>query len=324
MDPDWKGALVPMAKVTALSMDTITKKSNHVMTPCAVSVCITPAAPSPIPIPYPVVANISEGVTDPAMRTKFDGAVVCTVGSCFKACHGNEAGTLKEVVSLNTGGPCFLVMGAPIVFVELGMAGITGSPGFMNKAITVGASGSASGAGGAGGGGGSGSGSSASSSDPSKSSQTSGGAGGGGGGSNTGSSASPDSPGQSSQSSSDTTTQATEPSEETIRRAAEPLQDDGHNQERIDARREVADHYHRNHHREPDTDNWPQGQNVPNGRPSTPGERFGNQIGNDVTQPYHYTGPPNPSLTTTTLPRRNPQTGEEEPGIRHMVPWPRP
>ena len=36
-------------------------------------------------------------------------------------------------IEISTGGPCFLVMGAPIVFVELGMVGITGSPGFMNK-----------------------------------------------------------------------------------------------------------------------------------------------------------------------------------------------
>ena len=30
-------------------------------------------------------------------------------------------------------GPCFLVMGAPTVIIQLGMAGITGSPAFMNK-----------------------------------------------------------------------------------------------------------------------------------------------------------------------------------------------
>ena len=186
-----------MAKVTALCMDTITKKSNHVMTPCAVSVCLTPAAPSPLPIPYPVVANISEGIVDPPMRTKFDGAAIGTVGSCFKKCHGNEAGTLKEVVSLNTAGPCFLVMGAPVVLIELGMAGITGSPGFLNKSITVGAGANASGAGGAGGGGGGGGGSSASgdsSQDPSNQS----GGGGGGGGGNSGATASAPAPGASS------------------------------------------------------------------------------------------------------------------------------
>ncbi len=176
-------------KVTAVCMDCITKKSGHSAVGMAVSVCTTPAAPSPLPIPYPVQGTASEGITDPCMRTKFGGAVVCTVGSCFKACHGNEPGTLKEVVSLNTGGPCFVVMGAPVVFVELGMAGITGSPLFMNKAITVGASGTATGAGGAGGGGGAGSGGSASAGDPSANVGASGGAGGGAGGSSTGASA---------------------------------------------------------------------------------------------------------------------------------------
>ena len=175
-----------MAKVTALCMDTITKKSNHVMTPCAVSVCLTPAAPSPLPIPYPVVANISEGIVDPPMRTKFDGAAIGTVGSCFKKCHGNEAGTLKEVVSLNTAGPCFLVMGAPVVLIELGMAGITGSPGFLNKSITVGAGANASGAGGAGGGGGGGGGSSASGPSGGQAQAPTGGGGGPAGGTNTG------------------------------------------------------------------------------------------------------------------------------------------
>jgi hypothetical protein len=122
-----------MASVTAVHMDVITKASGHVMTPCAVSVCTTPAAPSPLPIPYPVVGNAGEGVKDAPSRTKINGAPIVTVGSCVSACHGNEPGTLKEVVSLNTGGPCFIVLGAPIVICELGMMGITGSPGFSNK-----------------------------------------------------------------------------------------------------------------------------------------------------------------------------------------------
>ena len=119
--------------VTAVMMDCITEASGHTMTPCAVSVCTTPAAPSPLPIPYPVTASAAEGSKDAPSRTKMGGAKIITVGACFTACHGNEPGTLKEVVSLNTGGPAFIVMGAPIVLVELGMVGITGSPGFLNK-----------------------------------------------------------------------------------------------------------------------------------------------------------------------------------------------
>ncbi|XXX72041.1 PAAR-like domain-containing protein [Sorangium sp. So ce134] len=142
-----------MAKVTALGMDTITEKSGRQMTGMAVSVCLTPAAPSPLPIPYPTMGTVAEGIIDPCMRTKIEGAKILTVGGCMKACHGNEPGTLKEVVSLNTAGPCFPWLGAPNVFIELGMAGITGSMGQMNKSITVGAGASASGAGGKGGGG---------------------------------------------------------------------------------------------------------------------------------------------------------------------------
>jgi hypothetical protein len=61
------------------------------------------------------------------------GAKILTVGARFKACYGNEPGTMKEVVSMNTGGPAFVVIGPPIVLVELGMMGITGRPGLLNK-----------------------------------------------------------------------------------------------------------------------------------------------------------------------------------------------
>ena len=121
--------------VTACKMETIHEGSGHSAPGAAPSVCLTPAppAPSPVPIPYPVVANSAEGVKDPPSRTKIKGNKIMTVGSCFKTCHGNEPGTSKEVVSFNTTGPCFLITGAPTVIIELGMAGITGSTGMMNK-----------------------------------------------------------------------------------------------------------------------------------------------------------------------------------------------
>ena len=56
-----------MGDVTALMMDVITEKSGHQVVPMAVSVCTTPAAPSPLPIPYPVLGNSSEGIIDPPM-----------------------------------------------------------------------------------------------------------------------------------------------------------------------------------------------------------------------------------------------------------------
>lgn len=183
-----------MGKVTAVMMDVITEKSGHTIVPNAVSVCTTPAAPSPLPIPYPVIGQIAEGIGDSPMRTKVSGEKCATVGSVAKACHGNEPGTLKEVVSLNTGGPCFIIMGAPIVICELGMMGITGSLCISNKAPTPGAGGTASGAGGGGGGGG-GAGGGGGGPGGGGPQGPAGGGGSGGGGSNSGSSASPASPG---------------------------------------------------------------------------------------------------------------------------------
>ncbi len=183
-----------MGDVTAVMMDVITEKSGHSVTPMAVSVCITPAAPSPLPIPYPVMASSVEGIGDSPMRTKINGAPIATVGSVLKTCHGNEPGTLKEVVSLNTAGPVFLVMGAPVVLCELGMMGITGSMCVSNKAPTPGAGGSASDAGGTGGAGGGGGGGGSAGGDASNTTGPQGGGGSGGGGSTSGASASSASP----------------------------------------------------------------------------------------------------------------------------------
>jgi RHS repeat-associated protein len=147
-----------MADVQALDMDIVTEKSGHSVVGMAVSVCLTPAAPAPLPLPYPLMASASEGITDSPLRTKICGVNCATIGSVLKTCHGNEPGTLKEVVSLNQMGPVAPVTGAFTVLIELGPAAITGSLCDMNKAPTPGAGSNASDAGGAGGGGGGGAG----------------------------------------------------------------------------------------------------------------------------------------------------------------------
>ena len=119
--------------VTACNMDPVHTSSGHQATGMAPSVCTTPASPSPVPDPYPVMGSSAEGVVGAPTRTKISGAKPITVGSCLKTCHGNEAGTMKEVVSMNTSGACFLIAGAPTVLIELGMAGITGSACMMNR-----------------------------------------------------------------------------------------------------------------------------------------------------------------------------------------------
>ena len=142
-----------MADVQALGMDVVTEKSGHSVVGMAVSVCLTPAAPAPLPLPYPLMASPSEGITDSPLRTKICGVNCATIGSVLKTCHGNEPGTLKEVVSLNQMGPVAPVTGAFTVLIELGAAAITGSLCDMNKAPTPGVGSTASDAGGSGGGG---------------------------------------------------------------------------------------------------------------------------------------------------------------------------
>jgi RHS repeat-associated protein len=147
-----------MADVQALDMDVVTEKSGHNVVGMAVSVCLTPAAPAPLPIPYPLTASVAEGITDSPLRTKVSGTNCATIGSVLKTCHGNEPGSLKEVVSLNQMGPVAPITGAFTVLIELGPAAFTGSIADMNKAPTPGVGSNASDAGGAGGGGGAGAG----------------------------------------------------------------------------------------------------------------------------------------------------------------------
>lgn len=171
-------------------MDVVTESSNHNVVGMAVSVCLTPAAPSPLPIPYPLTGSSAEGVDDSPMRTKMCGVNGATVGANVKVCHGNEPGTLKEVVSLDTAGRCPPLTGAFTVLAELGPLAITGSMVNMNKGLMPGMASNASdasGTGGGGGGGGSAPGAGGAVGDPNSASNS----GGDGGGSSSGASASP-------------------------------------------------------------------------------------------------------------------------------------
>ena len=61
-------------------------------------VCKTPAAPSPIPIPYPNIGMSSDTSKGPD-TVKADGKMIMTRGAVYSRTSGDEAGTLKGVVS---------------------------------------------------------------------------------------------------------------------------------------------------------------------------------------------------------------------------------
>lgn len=271
-------------------MDVVTEKSGHTIVPNAVSVCITPAAPSPLPIPYPVVGSVAEGIGDPPMRTKVNGAKFATTGSVIKTCHGNEPGTLKEVVSLNTGGPCFPIIGAPVVLSELGMIAITGSLCISNKAPTPGAGGSASGAGGAGGGGGSGGSGSGGGGDPPDPNDPSGGGGDGGDGTNEGASVTP------TQEDHDKAAALNDPrvTAEDIALARAPNRSEPPDEDQIIARKRVAAGFYRQNGQKYDRNMTPPGV-----RPLTHAERRSELACTDYNHPVNI-GPP-PPISGTPL-----------------------
>jgi len=85
------------------SMSVVHKGSGGV-TIAFPDVCKTPAPPAPfVPIPYPNIAKSSDS-DKTAKKVKTDGKPVCVKDSNFKTSTGDEAGTLKGIVSAKTKG----------------------------------------------------------------------------------------------------------------------------------------------------------------------------------------------------------------------------
>ena len=119
--------------VTALGMDVVSESSGHQVVPMAPNVCITPAAPSPLPIPYPIMGSSSS--LDPGTeRVKIEGKPVLNAKGKVKQVNGNQAGTQKDITSFQTGGHAW-ALPVPCVTVHFeGMpVAVTGSPGFGNS-----------------------------------------------------------------------------------------------------------------------------------------------------------------------------------------------
>ena len=98
------------------------------------SVCITPAAPSPLPVPYPVMTPSGTANLDgDTRRVKIGGKPVFNTDSVISSCNGNEPGTQKEVVSQKTGSSAYMLDGSPDVKVEGKSVVYTGSQGMGNQ-----------------------------------------------------------------------------------------------------------------------------------------------------------------------------------------------
>lgn len=117
--------------VTAVFMNVICESSGHQVVPCAPNMCITPAAPSPLPMPYPLMGDSSS--LDPGTsKVKIEDKKCMNSDMCVAKVSGNEPGTQKDIVTMKTDGKAYLLVGAPTVFFEGAQIGITGSAGFAN------------------------------------------------------------------------------------------------------------------------------------------------------------------------------------------------
>ena len=87
-----------MAASVGVNKRTVVHKESNGQAMFMPDVCITPAAPSPIPIPYPNIA-MSSDADKGAKNVTVDGNPILVEGSTFSRSSGDEAGTNGGVMS---------------------------------------------------------------------------------------------------------------------------------------------------------------------------------------------------------------------------------
>jgi hypothetical protein len=87
-----------MPATVSVNMMSVVHKSSVGIANAFPDVCKTPAAPSPIPIPYPNVA-MSSNAGETASKVKADGNPIMHKSSTYSMSTGDEAGSLMGVMS---------------------------------------------------------------------------------------------------------------------------------------------------------------------------------------------------------------------------------
>lgn len=98
----------------------LTNAGGTLMSTGPTDVCKTPAPPgSPVPIPYPNVAQMTMADTAKlCKKVKIAGAKAATVKTQTKTSNGDEPGTAGGVVSNKNMGPCGFLKGSMAVKME--------------------------------------------------------------------------------------------------------------------------------------------------------------------------------------------------------------
>lgn len=120
--------------VVANNRDIAGEASGHQVIYMNPSICITPAAPSPVPIPYVIMTPTgTQSLKDQTEKVKMGGKGVLCIGSLVATCNGNEPGSQKETASFKTGSSMFVLDGSMNVKFEGCGVAYTGSSGMGNK-----------------------------------------------------------------------------------------------------------------------------------------------------------------------------------------------
>lgn len=122
-----------MSKLEAMSQDMCTEKSAHKVIGMAPNMCITPSAPSPIPMPYPINGDTSM-LAQGTDKTKEGGGgkKLLTLKGKTMMCSGNEAGVGTDIITHKIKGTTFALVGVPVVLVEGSPQVVSFMPGMMN------------------------------------------------------------------------------------------------------------------------------------------------------------------------------------------------
>lgn len=120
-----------MAKLTAVGNEVASEESKLNFVPNAPNVCLTPASPSPIPIPYPITADTAQLAVG-CETVLHKGKKTMNTQSKVQAVRGNEAGTVGDVVTGVNRGTAWAISGPPTVLFEGAPVVTATSPGFGN------------------------------------------------------------------------------------------------------------------------------------------------------------------------------------------------
>jgi hypothetical protein len=126
-----------MGQTTFVNARGVAHKGSGGMSIAFPDVCKTPAAPSPLPIPYPNIgrsADTSQGPT----KVKCDGQMPMVKGAKFSRSAGDEAGTLGGVMSSVNMNVCeFMLYSFDVKFEGKNVCRL-GDPLFHNKKNIIG------------------------------------------------------------------------------------------------------------------------------------------------------------------------------------------